>query len=177
MLSKSDIEGYLKEIAAAMEAEEIRSEIVLCGGAVMTMVYDARPSTKDIDALFEPAAKLRMIASRIAERDGLEADWLNDGAKGFIDTSRMTFETVRDFGALVVKTPDTRGMLALKLVSAREDSKDAADALFLMERLDIQSEAELFEIIEENIAPPRLTPLANFFAKEMYQKYLEKKKA
>lgn len=105
MLSKSDIEGYLKEIAAAMETEEIRGEIVLCGGAVMTMVYDARPSTKDIDALFEPAAKLRMIASRIAERDGLEADWLNDGAKGFIDTSRMTFETVRDFGALVVKPP------------------------------------------------------------------------
>lgn len=171
MLSKDDIERYLEEISRTMEHEGIRGEIVLCGGAVMTMVYDARPSTKDIDALFEPAAKMRTIAAEIAERDGLESDWLNDGAKGFIDTSRIAVDTVRDFGALLVKAPNARGMLALKLTSAREDSKDAADALFLMEYLGIESEEELFEIIEQNIAPQRLTPLAGFFAKEMYRHY------
>lgn len=95
----------------------------------MALVYDARPSTKDVDALFMPTGIIREIVAEIADEHGLESDWLNDAAKGFIDTSRMEFEDVFALSNLKVRRPGDREMLALKLASAREDSMDAADAL------------------------------------------------
>lgn len=171
MLTKTDILAYLSEMNDEMASLAIHGEVVLCGGAVMTLVYDARQATKDIDALYEPAARMREIAAKIAQNHALDSDWFNDGAKGFIDTSRMGFETVKVFSNLTVKAPDAKGMLALKLASARENSKDTDDALFLMNHIGIESEQELFDTVEDNIHPQRLTAHAHFFIKEMYSRY------
>lgn len=172
MLSKEQIEQYLAEMDDELAAAGLTGEVVLCGGAVMACVYEARPSTKDVDALFAPTRELREIAARIADRHGLEDDWFNDAAKAFIDTSRMSFEPVMEMGALRVMRPDDEGMLAMKLASAREDSKDAADAVFLIRRLGIADEDELLDVMERNVPPQRLTPMAGFFAKEMLRRAL-----
>lgn len=116
--------------------------------------------------------ELREIAAKIAQRHGLEDDWFNDAAKGFIDTSRMSFEPVMDLSALRVMRPDDEGMLAMKLASAREDSMDASDAVFLIRRLGITDEDELLDMMERNVPPQRLTPMAGFFAKEMLRRAL-----
>lgn len=171
MLTQNEIRDYLHEINDRLAARSATGEIVLCGGAVMTLVYDARPSTKDVDALFMPTGIIREIVEEIAEEHNLESDWLNDAAKGFIDTSRMEFEDVLALSNLKVRRPGDREMLALKLVSAREDSKDADDALFLMEVVGVQSLEEVYAIIEKHIPSQRLTPLANFFAQEMFARY------
>lgn len=167
MLTKSDIEKYLHEMDIELSKKDLTGEIVICGGAVMAYVYEARPSTKDIDALFEPSDELRKIAETIANRHNLEDDWFNDAAKGYIDTSKMNFETVLELDSLLIKRPDDKGMLAMKLASAREDSKDADDAVFLIRKLGINDENELLDLLEENIPSQRLTPMASFFAKEM----------
>ena len=167
MLTKEQIEQYLKEMDERLAAEGLTGEIVLCGGAVMAYVYDARPSTKDIDALFAPTQALRKIAAEMAREHHLESDWFNDAAKGFIDTSKMKFVEVSRLGALVVKRPDDEAMLAMKLASAREDSKDAADAVFLIRRLGISNLDELYDIMERNIPAQRPTPVSGFFAEEM----------
>ncbi len=171
MLTKEEINQYLKEIDSHMNELGISGEIVLCGGAVMTLVYEARPSTKDIDALFVPTGPINDIVKKISKRDNLEADWLNDAAKGFIDTSRMNFETIRQFENLIVKMPSAQSMLAMKLTSARLVGKDKDDALFLMRVLDIQTEEELFNIIEQNVSPQRKTPMAHFFTQELFHQY------
>ena len=171
MLSKDDIENYLEQLADGLKQEGLQGEIILCGGAVMALAYDARPTTKDIDGLFSPAAQLRKIAADIARREGLNDNWLNDGAKAFLDTQRMTFTTVRTYDNLTVKMPDAEGMLALKLCSAREDSLDMDDAIVLMEQVGVQSEDELLEIMEKNIHPSRLTPLSFYFALEAFKRF------
>lgn len=170
MLTKEQIQQYLAEMDKELASAGLTGEIVLCGGAVMACVYEARPSTKDVDALFEPTRELRDVAAKIAERHGLEEDWLNDAAKAFIDTSRMKFVTVANLSALKVKRPDDEGMLAMKLASAREDSKDPDDAVFLIRRLGITGEDELLDVIERNVPKQRLTPMAAFFAKEMLRR-------
>lgn len=174
MLTKEQIKQCLSEMDAELADAGLTGEIVLCGGAVMACVYEARSSTKDVDALFAPTRELRDIAARIAGRHGLEDDWLNDAAKAFIDTSRMRFETVAEMPALNVMRPDDEGMLAMKLASAREDSKDAEDAVFLIHRLGITEEGELLDLMERNIPKQRLTPMAGFFAKEMLRRALGK---
>lgn len=171
MLTKEQIKQYLTEMNARLAEQDVRGEVVLCGGAVMALVYDARNSTKDIDALFAPTDVMRKIAKDIAEEHGLEDDWFNDAAKGFIDTSLMEFTDVLAFSHLTVKCPGEKEMLALKLASAREDSKDAEDALFLMGVIGIESLDEVFEIIERYIPAARRTPLSGFFAQEMYARY------
>lgn len=171
MLTKDQIKLYLTEMNDRLASRGVMGEIVLCGGAVMALVFDARPSTKDIDALFAPTSTLREVAKEIAEEHSLEEDWFNDAAKGFIDTSRMKFEDVLELSHLRVRRPGNREMLALKLASAREDSKDAEDALFLMKLVGVQSLDEVYAIIEEHIPSPRLTPMASFFAQEIYQRY------
>lgn len=174
LLTKEQIESYLTEMDVELAKRHLTGEIVLCGGAVMTLVYDARQSTKDIDALFEPTRELRQIALQMAERYGLNNDWFNDAAKAFIDTSRMSFEPIMDMAALRVLRPNDEGMLAMKLASARENSKDADDAVFLIRRLGITDENELLDMMERNMPKQRLTPMAGFFAKEMLKRALKK---
>ena len=167
MLSKKEIGQYLHEMDEILTSKGLHGEIVLCGGAVMSYVFDARHSTKDIDALFAPSDTMRLISARIAEKYQLEDDWFNDAAKAFIDSSRMNFVEVEKMKSLTISRPDDKAMLAMKLASAREDTKDANDAKFLIRRLGINSKEELLDILEENIAPQQLTPMASFFAQEI----------
>lgn len=176
MLSKEQIEQYLSEMNDGLAEQGAMGEVVLCGGAVMALVYDARPSTKDIDALFAPTTVIREVARAVAERHDLEDDWFNDAAKGFIDTSRMSFRDVLSFSHLKVRRPGDEEMLALKLASAREDSMDADDALFLMRVVQPENMERVYEILEAHIPSPRLTPMASFFAQEIYARYESEEK-
>lgn len=175
MLTKEQIGRYLEEINTRLAAQDIRGEVVLCGGAVMTLAYDARLSTKDIDGIFAPSEAIRKIIKAMAQEHELEEDWFNDAAKGFIDTSRMEFTNMRSYSHLKVNRPGDKEMLALKLASAREDSKDADDALFLMDINNVGSLEEAYGILERYIPPARLTPMASFFTEEIYNRYVAKK--
>ncbi len=56
----------IRELFAALNGElartGVRGEVYLAGGAVMCLVYHARPATKDIDALLVPSTELRTAA-------------------------------------------------------------------------------------------------------------------
>lgn len=108
MLTKDQIKRYLQEMNDRLAEKDVEGEVVLCGGAMMALVYDARPSTKDVDALFAPTSAIREVAKEIAEEHGLEDDWFNDAAKGFIDTNLMVFEDVMTFSHLRVSARETR---------------------------------------------------------------------
>jgi hypothetical protein len=53
----------------------------------MVLVYEARESTRDVDAIIlapREASVVRELAQTIADERGWPDDWLNDGAKGFL---------------------------------------------------------------------------------------------
>ena len=54
------------------------------------LVYNARNSTHDIDAIFKPSSEFREIIAEIAEENDLDSDWLNDGVKGFLNEKLKT---------------------------------------------------------------------------------------
>ena len=46
----------------------------------MCIVYTASKSTRDLGAFFRPVKAVRDAARRVAARDDIPEDWLNDGA-------------------------------------------------------------------------------------------------
>lgn len=59
MLERKEIEKLLLEINLYLKKENKEGEIILAGGAVMSLVYGARNSTHDIDALFKLSEEMR----------------------------------------------------------------------------------------------------------------------
>lgn len=170
MLSKNDIERLLLEVDKKLKEKGKSGELIIAGGATLALVFDARNSTKDIDALFRPSEEFREIINEIANENELEEDWLNDGVKGFF-TDKMHADLYKKFDNLSVYTVDPESMLALKLTSARFASKDMDDSIVLMKHIGIKTENELFDIIERYTSKNQQTINSHYFTKEVFAKY------
>lgn len=136
------------------------------GGAVMCLVFDARPSTKDVDAVFYPAEVIRKVAMEIADEYELAEDWLNDGVKGFlVDHPQQVFLNLSN---LVVMVAESEYMLAMKSLSARIDGTDSKDIEFLVKALNIRSVEEVFNVIEKYYPRKNIKPATQFFLEELF---------
>ena len=83
-LSAGDIYRLFEELASELDAAGQRAEIFLVGGAAIALCFDVRRATRDLDAIFAPTDSVRRAAASVADREGLDPDWLNDAVKGFL---------------------------------------------------------------------------------------------
>lgn len=168
MLSKRDIIRLFETLNEELAQRGQKGEIGIVGGAVMCLVYNARAATRDVDAIFEPAALLRNLASQIASREGLPPDWLNDAAKGFIMPG-FKQEEVLCLSNLRIWAPEARYMLAMKCLSARWDSNDRDDVIFLINKLQINRAKQVFDLIEQYYPHNQIPPKTQFFIEEIME--------
>lgn len=161
---------YFEEMNRRLALEGKFGEIVIAGGAALALVFNARESTRDIDAIFQPSEDLRKIIKSMADDYNLNQDWLNDGVKGFM-TEKMNFHEVLSYSNLSVSSVDAEGLLAMKLISARDATNDMADSVFLMKALDISTKSELFDIIEKYTHPNQHSMASKYFTMEAFEKY------
>ena len=142
------------------------------GGAALTLVFSARDSTRDIDAVFRPKEDMQKIISSIAAEKKLPSDWLNDTVKPFV-TDKLNFDSYLQYSNLTVSVIDAESLLAMKLTSARHGTKDMDDCLFLMQRLGITTEKALFDVLDKYIVPYLRNPRVKHFTKEVYMTFLK----
>jgi hypothetical protein len=166
MLTAARIADLFRALDAELRRTGTIGEVVICGGAVMCLVFQARRATKDIDAIFEPTRQIRDAAKKVALRFGLTEEWLNDAAKAFFHADPPR-EVVLDFPNLRVWAPTARYMLAMKCVSARFDSHDLDDVKFLIELLELKSPADVFRIIEDYYPRRHIPPKTQFMVEEL----------
>lgn len=162
----AEIKSYLTELNEELRSMDIKGEICLYGGAVMALVYDARPDTKDVDAIFKPAAQIREAAHKVASKHGLEPDWLNDAVKGFLapHNQRILF----DFSNLKIYVPEPDYMLAMKAISARVNSLDAVDVKVLIDLLKLKTADEVLDIVEKYYPRKQIKPATQYFIEELF---------
>ena len=114
----------------------------------MCLVFDARPSTRDVDAWFHPAGELRKAARCVAVVAGVPEDWLNDGAERFLG-SRAEFEPYLDLPNLRLFSAVPAYVLAMKCVAMRirKGFRDEEDVRFLLRALNIERYEDAVEIV------------------------------
>jgi predicted nucleotidyltransferase len=137
LLAKEDIIAALTRLGelAANEGETL--QLVLVGGAVMALAYNARLSTQDVDAFILPppdAARLRHWVTLVAAERGWTDDWLNDGAKGFVHGYK-TGNVLLTADGIEVRQLAPEQLLAMKLSAWRDDT-DINDARRLLLEFD-----------------------------------------
>ncbi|MHC4972101.1 MAG: hypothetical protein ACYTG3_07195 [Planctomycetota bacterium] len=166
MLTREKIRQLFEALNQELQDQAVRGEIGLCGGAVMCLVFDARASTKDVDAIFAPAPILRAAARKVARRLKVPEDWLNDAAKGFFlaDPPR---HTVMELSHLRVWAPGADYMLAMKCISARFDTHDRDDVVFLVRHLGLEAPEDVFEIVSSYYPRNRVPAKTRFLVEEI----------
>lgn len=87
MLSHAAILAVLSRLSVELGFRGITGELNVVDGTAMVLAFNARESTKDVDAIFEPSAAIRSAAAAVAESLSLPADWLNDAARGFLSAA------------------------------------------------------------------------------------------
>ncbi len=167
-MTSEEITKYLTELNDELCSAKIKGEITIYGGAVMCLVYDARPSTKDVDAIFKPVSEIRILIQLIAERNGLPSDWLNDGLKGFLVSHPQRI--LLDLSCLKVFVPEPDYMLAMKAMSARADTYDQTDVRILIDVLGLKDPAEVFAILEKYYPHHQIKPATQYFIEEIFEK-------
>lgn len=93
-LTKLEIVACLQRLSELAQAEGVRLEVTLYGGAVMLLAYDARDVTKDVDAIVHPPEVGRRLVARVAAERGMSESWLNDDVKLYISTMEAKNEMV-----------------------------------------------------------------------------------
>ena len=166
-MKTQEIKSLLKELNEWLKRHKLRGEVGIIGGAAMCLAYKARAATKDIDAIFAPAAEIRKAVNEIAERRNIAADWLNDAAKGYLAPGFLK-KNLYKWSHLSIWVPEPRYMLAMKTISARWDTSDRDDVLFLTKKLKLKSANQVFDIVENYYPKKRIPAKTKFFVEELF---------
>jgi hypothetical protein len=167
-MESSEIKKYLEALNSKLSEKDVRAEIGIVGGAAMCLAFNARASTKDVDAVFEPTKEVRLAAAEVAKDFSLSKDWINDAVKGFL-SPKIKKIILWQWSHLVIWTPPADYMLAMKSISARWDTSDRDDVIFLIRHLKLKSHKEVFKIIEGFYPKSRIPPKTQFFIEEIFQ--------
>lgn len=133
----------------------------------MCLVYDARPATRDVDAVFKPTQVIRQAIKRVAQANDLREDWLNDAVKGYVvpHSQRILF----DLSNLKIYVPEPDYLLAMKVLAARVEATDKADVEFLIKLLGLGTADDVFSILEKYYPREQIKPATQFFVEEIFQ--------
>jgi Nucleotidyltransferase of unknown function (DUF6036) len=162
-LAQGDIRRLFELLNEELRHSETRGELYLVGGAVMCLAYNARESTADVDALFQPTAQVREAAARVAANSGFPPDWLNDGVKGYL-SEKADFASFLELDHLKVLVARPEYLLAMKCLAMRIGAEfhDLDDVRFLLRLLDIRSYNQAINVIT------KYYPLERFPQKTLY---------
>ncbi len=162
-LTSQEIQRMFNLLNEDMKKQSLEGEVYLVGGAVMCLVFNARPATKDVDAFFQPVQKIRAAVSRVAIEAGIKDDWLNDAVKGYL-SDKGRYEKFLELTHLRIFAARADYLLAMKCLAMRigEEFHDVADIRYLIRYLNLTK----FEDAQAMIT--QYYPLERFPQKTLY---------
>lgn len=170
--------GRLGELA--VDAGKI-VEISVYGGSALVLTTNFRVATQDVDAVFESdRVFVRRSADIVASEFGWNADWINDGVKGFLsakDAEQNAKVLFRSYPSeatpglrVFVATPSY--LFAMKCLAMRvggvETSQDIEDIRNLGGMLGIENAKQAIALVSRYYPADRLPPKTRFGLEEIF---------
>lgn len=165
-MTADEIKQYLAELNDELRAIDVKGEICLYGGAVMCLAFNARPATKDVDAVFEPVSSIRKAAGRVADVHGLQKDWLNYAVKMFLVPHERRI--LLDMSHLKIYVPSYDYLLAMKTLAARANTYDRSDIEILIGELSIRNVDEVVNIVQHYYPDKEVKVATRFLLEEIF---------
>ena len=178
VLDRDAIVGALMSLSEELGKQGITGELCLFGGTVMVLAFAARPSTKDVDALFRPTQPIRELARGIAAARDLPEDWLNDGVKGFLSSRHETTAgNLPQFPHLRLTMPVPEYLLAMKCMAARlggtsGEPSDVPDIVLLIRHLGLRGAREVLDLVAEYYPAHRVTVKTQYLVEGLFEEGL-----
>jgi hypothetical protein len=165
-MDRDEIVTLLTDLAGRLDERGVAGEMYVVGGAAIALAYDARRSTRDIDAVFEPKLAIYAAAAELAAERSLPSGWLNDAVKGFLASDDGDAVPVLEVPGLSVAAGSARILLAMKVLAHRV-GEDDDDLRLLASELDLSS-AQAVLAVAEAVYGDRLDAAARFFVEELF---------
>ena len=165
-LNQDRLRRALRRLGELARAEDVELELSLYGGAVFTLVYGSRESTKDVDAVIRPTEIGHKLARQVAREQALPEDWLNSDVAQFLaEREERRPYPKDDLGSgLVITVPTAAYLLALKLRACRPPLPgypgDEADILFLLRKIRPSSREDIAALFARFFPHDVLSPQA-----------------
>jgi len=148
LLDRAAIEDAFRRLGERLARRGVVADLYVFGGAAMALAYDARRSTRDIDAVFQPHGVVLDEARAVAAELGLPQWWLNEQASAYVAPGGdPAAPRVFDHPGLRVSAASPEHLLAMKVLAARR--RDADDIRFLVERLSLTTVEEVLALCAE----------------------------
>jgi hypothetical protein len=146
----------------------VTADIYVFGGAAMAMAYDARRSTRDIDAIFVPHGIVLEEARAVADELGLPGWWLNEQASSYVAPGGdPTAPRVFDHPGLRVSAASPEHLLAMKVLAARQ--RDAGDIRLLLTTLGLDSAEHALALCAEIFPDEPVPERARLILQECFE--------
>lgn len=155
-------------IAVELERAGVRGEVLIAGGAVMALEYDATRVTRDVDGLVtaEHGAVMR-AAEQVAARLHLPRGWLNEGVSVYLSTQPDPGRhQVFDHPNLAVLAVSEQHLIALKARAAR--AQDLADLHVLARTAGLTTAEEVVAIVATFFPDDPLSPRARAAIEDLF---------
>jgi hypothetical protein len=171
-LSRDEIIGALGRLNDYLAEAGVIGELCLFGGTAMVIAFNARISTRDVDAIFVPSTLIRELAAKVGEERGLAEGWLNDGVKGFqSEKHEVTQDSVPQFSHLRVYRPSASYLLAMKCLASRATGDGTAgdkdDIILLIKHLGFKTTDEVIDNLTRFYPANRILPKTQFMIHEV----------
>jgi hypothetical protein len=158
LLDRTAIEDAFRRLGDRLARRGVVADVYVFGGAAMAMAYDARRSTRDIDAVFQPHGIVLDEARAVADDLGLPRWWLNEQASVYVAPGGdANAPRVFDHPGLRVSAASPEHLLAMKVLAARR--RDADDIQFLVKHLGLTAVDAVLalcaEVFPDEDVPPR----------------------
>jgi len=170
-LTRPTILAALARLDELLRVEGVIGELCIFGGAAMILVFDARESTRDVDAIFVPKLSMLEASRKVAEEMGFRVEWLNDGVEGFVtDDGEVTSDGMPVYQNLRVMRPTAEYLLAMKCLASRvadyDHPGDRGDIVTLVKHLGIDDAQTVCDIVVKYYKESLLPPKVRFFIEE-----------
>jgi hypothetical protein len=171
-LTRDQIIAALQRLNELLHEKGVMGEVCIFGGAAMVLAFDARESTRDVDAIFVPKKEVFDAAQRVADEMGFEFDWLNDGVKGFVSAEgEVTSDGMPVFSNLRVMRPTTEYLLAMKCLASRVadygQNGDRLDIITLLKHLKLRDADVICDLVLQFYSEKLIQPKVRYFIEDI----------